>query len=50
MSGNEVYDPISLRILWNRLIAIVDEAAATLRRTSFSTLVRESNDFRLRPS
>ncbi|MEZ4573114.1 MAG: hypothetical protein R2849_22905 [Thermomicrobiales bacterium] len=35
MSGNEVYDPISLRILWNRLIAIVDEAAATLRRTFF---------------
>lgn len=39
------YDPITLRILWNRLIAIVDEAAVTLRRTSFSTLVRESNDF-----
>lgn len=39
------FDPVSLRILWNRLIAIVDEAAATLRRTSFSTLVRESNDF-----
>ncbi len=39
------YDPITLRILWNRLIANVDEAAVTLRRTSFSTLVRESNDF-----
>jgi N-methylhydantoinase B len=39
------FDPISLKILWNRLIAIVDEAAATLVRTSFSTLVRESNDF-----
>lgn len=39
------FDPVTLRILWNRLVAIVDEAAATLRRTSFSTLVRESNDF-----
>ena len=39
------YDPVTLKILWNRLIAIVDEAAATLVRTSFSTLVRESNDF-----
>ncbi len=45
MNNGERYDPITLRILWNRLIAIVDEAAATLRRTSFSTLVRESNDF-----
>ena len=39
------YDPISLEILWSRLIAIVDETAATLVRTSFSTIVRESNDF-----
>ena len=38
-------DPIELEILWNRLIAIVDEAAAALVRTSFSTVVRESNDF-----
>ena len=45
MNEGQTYDPVSLRILWNRLIAIVDEAAATLRRTSFSTLVRESNDF-----
>lgn len=39
------FDPISLQILWSRIIAIVDESAATLVRTSFSTLVRESNDF-----
>jgi N-methylhydantoinase B len=38
-------DPVSLKILWDRLLAITDEAAATLTRTSFSTLVRESNDF-----
>jgi N-methylhydantoinase B len=42
---SEGFDPITLKILWNRLIAIADEAAATLVRTSFSTLVRESNDF-----
>src|SRR5919205_1197993 len=42
---SEAFSPIVLRVLWNRLIAIVDEAAATLVRTSFSTLVRESNDF-----
>ena len=38
-------DPVSLQILWTRLIAIADEAAATLVRTSFSPIVRESNDF-----
>jgi N-methylhydantoinase B len=38
-------DPIALEILWTRLIAVADEAAATLVRTSFSPIVRESNDF-----
>jgi N-methylhydantoinase B len=38
-------DPISLEILWSRLISIADESAAALLRTSFSTIVRESNDF-----
>src|SRR5690625_4414495 len=41
----KVFDPITLEILWSRLIAIVDETAATLIRTSFSTVVRESFDF-----
>lgn len=38
-------NPIDLEILWNRMIAIVDEAGAALVATSFSTVVRESNDF-----
>jgi len=38
-------DPIDLEIYWNRLISIADEAGAVLKRTSFSTVVRESNDF-----
>ncbi len=41
----ETYDPISLEILWNRLVSIVDEASAALIRASFSTVLRESNDF-----
>jgi len=40
-----VDDPVGLQVVWTRLIAIADEAAATLRRTSFSPIVRESNDF-----
>lgn len=41
----ERFDPINLEIVWSRLIAIADEAAATLVRTSFSTILRESNDY-----
>ena len=39
------FDPISLEIHWARLVSMVDEAAMTFRHTSFSTLVREANDF-----
>ena len=38
-------DPISIEILWTRLVSVVDEAALTLHRTSFSTVVRESHDY-----
>ena len=40
-----ILDPISLEIIWNRLVAAADEAAAAVVRTSFSTNVRESNDY-----
>lgn len=39
------FDPITLQVLWNRLIGIVDEAAITLVRTSFSQVVQECNDY-----
>ena len=42
---NAAFDPITLEVLWSRLISIVDEAAATFRRSSFSTLVRDANDY-----
>ena len=38
-------NPIDLQIYWNRLISIVDEAGTAMKRASFSTLVRESNDY-----
>jgi hypothetical protein len=38
-------DPITLEIWWSRLVAIADEAATTLVRTAFSTIIRESNDY-----
>ena len=39
------FDPITLEVLWTRLVSTVDEAAAALVRTSFSTVVRDSHDF-----
>ena len=44
-SANASLDPITLEVLWTRLISTVDEAAAALVRTSFSTVVRDSHDF-----
>ena len=38
------FDPVSLGILWDRLVSISDEAVETLVRTSFSTIVREGYD------
>jgi N-methylhydantoinase B len=35
---------IELQIMWNRLIAIVEEQAQTLLRTAFSPMVREAGD------
>lgn len=42
MSG---FDPLTLEILWQRLITVVDEMATILVRTSFSTVVGAANDF-----
>jgi N-methylhydantoinase B len=37
-------DPIRTQILWDRLLAVVEEQAQTLIRTAFSTTVREAGD------
>jgi len=41
---DQTFDPVSLGIMWDRLISIVDEIVSTLVRTSFSTIVNESYD------
>ncbi len=38
-------DPVTLEIVWSRLIAISEEQAAIVLRTAFSSIVRESYDF-----
>lgn len=37
-------DPIGLQVIWNRLIAVVEEQARLLMRTAFSPTVREAGD------
>ena len=37
-------DPILLEVFWNRLVSVCNEQAAALMRTSFTTIVRESED------
>lgn len=43
--GPRAFDPIDLEIFWNRLIAVVDEAAYAVIRTSMSKVVVEGRDF-----
>jgi N-methylhydantoinase B len=44
MTPSSSLDRIHMQILWNRLLAVVEEQAQTLVRTAFSTTVREAGD------
>jgi N-methylhydantoinase B len=37
-------DPVTLEVLWNRLLSVANEQQNALMRTAFSTIVRESQD------
>ena len=45
MKRTAALDPVTVTILWDRLVSIADEATTTQLRAAFSTVVRESNDF-----
>jgi N-methylhydantoinase B len=45
MSASTPIDPITLEMYWRRLVSIVGELGSTLRRTSFSTVVRDIGDY-----
>jgi len=38
------FDAVRLEVMWNRLIAVVNEQATALMRTSFTSIVREAGD------
>ena len=40
----KTYSAIELQIMWDRLIAVVEEQAQVLLRTAFSSIVREAGD------
>lgn len=44
MSFNDPLSPIRLQLMWDRLIAVVEEQALALIRTGFSTSTREAGD------
>lgn len=43
--NDQKFDPVSLEILWSRLVSIADECWATIWRTAFSTIIGEAQDF-----
>jgi len=40
-----LFDPVSLEIMWSRLINITEECWVTIWRTAFSTIIGEAQDF-----
>jgi N-methylhydantoinase B len=45
VTKGRTFDPITLEILWRRLISIVDEADSSVARTAFSSLLRDAHDY-----
>jgi N-methylhydantoinase B len=45
LPNSSKFDPITLEILWRRLVSIVDEADASVARTAFSSLLRDAHDY-----
>jgi N-methylhydantoinase B len=45
MKMGRTFDPITLEILWRRLLSIVDEADSSVARTAFSSLLRDAHDY-----
>lgn len=42
---NPAFDPVTLEIMWSRLINITEECWVTILRTAFSTIIGEAQDF-----
>lgn len=45
MNSDQQFDPVSLEIMWSRLINISDECWVAIWRTAFSMIIGEAQDF-----
>ena len=45
MTRAETFDPVSLEIMWSRLIGIADDMWTTVLRTAVSTIIGAAQDF-----
>src|SRR3990167_986894 len=44
LNSGRTIDPVTLEVIWNRLLSVATEQQDALMRTAFSTIVRESQD------
>lgn len=44
-AGSKPIDPVTLSVLWSRLISVGEDMGSALRRTAYSAAVREGDDF-----
>src|SRR3990167_1484508 len=44
LNSGRAIDPVTLEVIWNRLLSVATEQQDALMRTAFSTIVRESQD------
>ena len=45
MSNTDDFDPVSLEIMWSRLLNVTEEMWTTIIRTAVSTIIASANDF-----
>ncbi len=45
MTQREQFDPVSLEIMWSRMINVAEEMWTTILRTAVSTIIASANDF-----
>ncbi|QQK75741.1 hydantoinase B/oxoprolinase family protein [Salicibibacter cibarius] len=43
-NSNNMFDPVQVEVMWNRLITNLEEQAKTLIRTSFSNILSDAGD------
>lgn len=45
MPSNQNFDPVSLEIMWSRMLNVAEEMWTTILRTAVSTIIASANDF-----